>query len=314
MTSQMTRSWKYFTALVALSLAAGAAAAERHELAHGALRVQIETSNERHLAQFGPRFDRTAIVSSITLDGEEFLGTWGLCDEFGLYGRGVLGYEVATEGELFVKIGVGALVRNTAAPYHFAHPYPLHTSFPVVVEASETQLTVRQDSAPKLPHRYSYRKTYTIETGDRLTIHYELHNSGDVEWSFEHYNHHWFRLQDKQVGPAYRLTTGFLLPAPDAETKLLVEPTSLEMATHLDPGGAAYYASNLTDVPAADNRFELSVGGATTLQYQGSFEPTRFALYASEDGFCPEVFKRAVLAPGETATWSASYRFILNRD
>ena len=295
-------------ALLALLVVSSTAAAETHVLSHGVLRVEIETDTDFLIAEFGPRFDRSAVVRSVTVDGRELLGPWGLCDEFGLYGNGVLGYESADIDDAFVKIGVGSLLRDTPDDYHFAHTYPIEALFPVEVEADDLRLEVRQQADPALPHRYDYTKTFTVGEDNVLTIRYQLTNTGDSAWTFEHYNHHWFRPQDTEVGDGYRSVTGFALP--EIETKFLLEPRSLRLAAQLGPGEAAWYGSDLDGASSAENNFELSVDAVPMVHYQGSFPPARFALYASESGFCPEVFKRAALQPGESANWSATYRFM----
>jgi len=294
--------------ITALSLAAHAAAAEVHVLASDGLRIEIEVDTDRNAAEFGPRFDRTAVVRSVTLDGVELLGPWGLSDEFGLYGNGVLGYDAAATGETFVKIGVGRLIRDTADPYDFAHPYPPDTLFPVEVTAGEASLSVSQRAAGDAAGEYQYRKSYELRGADGLVIHYELTNTGTTPWTFEHYNHHWFRAENHAVGPGYRVVTGFELP--EADTAFRRAPFSLEMAAPLGPGAAAYYASDLDAVPVGGGTFEWQVDGAPVIRYQASFSPDRFAVYASADGFCPEVFTRVALEPGATAAWSASYRFM----
>jgi hypothetical protein len=106
------------------------------------------------------------------------------------------------------------------------------------------------------------------------------------------------------------VVTGFDLPS--AETAFRHTPRSLQMQSPLAPGGAAYYAGDLVDVPAAANTFTVQVDGAPVVRYEAEFTPHRFALYAAEDGFCPEVFMRAALEPGETISWSANYRFRTN--
>jgi hypothetical protein len=292
-------------------VATGAAYADIHVLSHGKFRVEIETATNRHMDEFGPRFDRTAIVRSVTLDDVEFLGDWGLCDEFGLYGDGVLGYQSADIGDQFVKIGVGTLLRDTDASYHFAHAYPVAELYPVLLETADNQLSVTQDSDPRLAHRYQYRKTYAIGPGNVLTITYRLTNSGEQPWTFEHYNHHWFRLDGVEPGPGYRVVSGF--PLPEAETRFLLEPNALGLAAPLD-GLAAYYGSDLKSPPISENTVALSVDGSTIVRYQGSFPPARFAVYASAEGFCPEIFKRAALQPGETISWFATYRFTVPQD
>ena len=298
-------------ALLALLVATSPSFAETHVLSHGALRVEIVAATDFHAAAFGPRFDRTAVVTSVTVDGIELLGPWGLSDEFGLYGTGVLGYETAGTDAAFIKIGVGTLLRDTTNAYHFSHGYPVQRLFPVTIESGAGQLSVRQQADSTLPHRYDYLKTYSVGENNVLTISYQLTNTGETAWPFEHYNHHWFRLRGKELGPLYRVTTGFELP--DHETRFLREGNSLRLAEPLAPGEAAYYGSNLADVARRENTFDLSVGDATIVRYEGSFPPARFAVFANQDGFCPEVFNRTTLAPGETASWSATYRFMPSR-
>ena len=306
--SQLTIVGALHLAVIAGAIAlAYAAAAEVHVLTDGDLRIKIEVNSDRLAEAFGPRFDRTAVVRSVTLDGVEFLGPWGLPDEFGLYGDGVLGYEQAAVGEGFLKIGVGRLIHDTGAGYHFAHPYPVDTLFPVEVTAGDGLLKVFQQSEGNGPWQYRYAKSYKLTGHNGLEIHYELSNTGSLAWSFEHYNHHWFRITDVPVGPDYRVVTGFELPV--AQTGLQLEAFSLEIPSPLGPGEAHYYASELSNLPASANHFEVQVAGAASVRYQGSFSPRRFAVYADADGFCPEVFFRAALEPGDTASWSTTYRF-----
>ena len=294
-------------AVVALSAGSQAVAEEVQVLASDGLRVAIETATDRLLPEFGPRFDRTAMVRSVTLEGIEFLGPWGLPDEFGLFGNGVLGFESAGVGEPFIKIGVGRLLRDTDAEYDFSHPYPTDALFPVEVEAGERSISVSQRSEGDGPWHYLYRKTYTLSGPGEVTIAYELTNTGSAAWTFEHYNHHWFRIGETAVGPGYEVVTGYELPA--GETTLRRARSSLQIPAPLAPDGAAYYAGELVGVPPDANTFEVRVDREASVGYRASFAPARFALYADARGFCPEVFMRAALAPGETVTWSATYRF-----
>lgn len=94
-----------------------------------------------------------------------------------------------------------------------------------------------------------------------------------------------------------------------ADTAFNRAQQALAMAEPLAPGGAAYYAGDLQGVPASSNTFEVQVDGRAFVSYEASDPPVRFALYADERGFCPEVFMRATVEPGATVTWSATYRF-----
>ncbi|MCU0772707.1 MAG: amidohydrolase [Verrucomicrobia bacterium] len=98
--------------------------ARRHRLRRGDMEVVIETEPEDFLLEYGSRFDRAAVVRRVTLGGRGFLGRWGMPDEFGLEGEGVLGYTDAPVGGEFVKIGVGRLVRNHTNGYNPLFPWP----------------------------------------------------------------------------------------------------------------------------------------------------------------------------------------------
>lgn len=296
-----------FIVVGVLATPAASLAGEAFRLEQDRLQVEIEVASDRELPEFGPRFDRTAVVRSVTLDGVELLGPWGLADEFGLFGDGVLGFEEAAIGETFLKIGVGRLRRDTEEDYQFSYPYPVEALFPTEVAAAEHTLSVVQQSDGAGPWQYRYSKTYVLSGPGELSIRYELANTGTVGWSFEHYNHHWFRVAGAPVGPGYAVVTGFELP--EAETTLRHAPHALALAESLASGGVAYYAGDLAGVPPSANTFAVQLDGQAVVTYQATVSPTRFALYADERGFCPEVFMRATVVPGAIVRWSATYRF-----
>lgn len=57
---------------------------ESLRLERGALSVVVEVGSYAEEQEFGPRFDRAGVVRSLRVHGREWLGPWGLVDEFGL--------------------------------------------------------------------------------------------------------------------------------------------------------------------------------------------------------------------------------------
>jgi hypothetical protein len=279
-----------------------------HTLRRGGLEVVIETAPAGYLQKFGPRFDRTAVVRQITLGQRNFLGPWGLPDEFGINGDGVLGFSNAPVGGEFVKIGVGRLIRNQTNAYTFWQQYPVSTLFPVKTVVTSNTLTLCQSTDGGLPWHYSYTKSYTLVADDTLEIRYTLTNTGTNIWSFEHYNHHWFSPDAEPVGPVYALETQFTLPA--GETAFIRTDHELRLANRIPTNSPYYLAGDLTNTPAQQNSFTLTLHGRPAIIYQGSFAPAHFAAYAESGAFCPEVFRRATIRPGESVHWSARYRFM----
>jgi hypothetical protein len=82
------------------------------------------------------------------------------------------------------------------------------------------------------------------------------------------------------------------------------------LATGIPTNSPYYLAGDLTSVTAKKNHFTILLHGRLAIIYQGSFAPARFAAYAESGAFCPEVFHRAEVGPGQTTRWSAQYKFI----
>jgi len=295
----------------ALSILPGAPAfpaeSKTHQISLDTLKVTIETATDRLTKHFGPRFDRTAVISSIELDGAQLLGPWGLSDEFGLHGNGVLGFETASTGERFTKIGLGELIKDVKNSYEFSRHYPIHQLFPVDVSRSDTSLTVSQTTPSSSHWPYQYSKTYTLLPNAQMKIDYVLTNLGTTAWTFEHYNHHWFRVEDEPIGAAYSVSTAF--PLPEAPTGLVRAMHLLTMPGPLAVGEAQYYASDLMNVAASESRFEVRVNAEPIVEFRGDTPPDRFALYADPDGFCPEIFTRQTVEPQQTVRWQSLYQF-----
>ncbi len=281
-------------------------------LGRGDLHLQIEVDDAAKIQRFGPRFDRTGWVRSVRFRGTEMVGPGGFPDEFGIKGDGVLGYEEATEGGGFIKLGVGRLARVSGEkPYFFSDRYPILQSYPVrVLSRSEEALVLEQDGRDEaLPWSYRYRKSYELASADTLVIRYELENTGERAFSFNHYNHNWFQLAGGRVGPQHRLETGFVVPPPETPSPFVFERHALQPRAEVQGGGAFYYESELPEAKTEENHLRLTAGTAYSVRMSGDFAPERIAVYAQHSFFCPEVFFRAVLRPGETARWSLSYQF-----
>ncbi|MCD8481470.1 MAG: hypothetical protein LR015_01610 [Verrucomicrobia bacterium] len=280
---------------------------QSYELTNELLRVTIVVGGTEEEAEFGPRFDRSGVVRSIQINSHELLGPWGLADEFGIYGEGVLGYENSGTGDVFTKIGFGELQRVDDSDYHFATRFPVVRRFEHTVESSSRKLTILQSSGSHTPWPYEYQKTYSLGDTNTLRIEYQLTNMGLSAWSFEHYNHHWFRPEGTLPGPDYELTTEF--PLPMGWEPFAISNNSLRLKAELGADDAAYMAGPLNELTSAQADFRIKVFGRNLVHYRADFKPYRFALFIDYRGFCPELFFRADLAPGESVSWSATYQF-----
>lgn len=280
-----------------------------HVLSAGGLRVEIATDSRRLDQQYGPRFDRTAIVIAVRLGDLDFVEARGLCDEFGLRGLGVLGFEeAAVGGGEFLKIGVGVLRRDVPGAYTFVRHWPVVESLPVRVVSSSEDVSVEQRSPLRQGYGYRLSKRYKLERPDGLTITYELENTGEKSFSFEQYNHNFLNLGGVVSDALYSVRPAFALPEAGNEVWRL-DGGQLGLAAPAPVRGGAYFGVETPGVLAADNRLVLSHAHGGAVEISGDFPLARFAVWATQNAICPETFIRAEVAPGQTVSWRRMYRF-----
>ena len=306
--SRCSLQWGVFTAAASVLLGAPDGQGGRHVLVEGDLTVTIETAAAEPL----PRFDQTAVVRSVTCHGREWLEGPGLADEFGLEGFGVLGFTDASLGGNFVKIGVGVLTRDVPGPYRFRHPYPCRANFPTEVTAGAKELRVVQASSEVNGYRYVYTKTYAVGADRTLTILYQLHNDGQRPFSFEHYNHNFFRLPERDGAVGTRLEAGFDLAAPPGGWQH-VSARAVRWAGERFLTTGQFWRQPLA--PAAEaHEVTMTWPDGAGVRIEGTSPVHRFAVWLERSAVCPELFSRFSVQPGETARWSRRYQFAVASD
>lgn len=130
--------------------------------------------------------------------------------------NGVLGYDGADpDGGVFLKIGVGALVRGSCpdcgadGAYRFNSPYEFAREPVWTVLPSPDPEEVTFVSEERLGEDWGYRlqKTTRLD-GNVLTVRSMLTNIGRKQFTTPWYCHHFFTGDDTPVGPGYRLDLG----------------------------------------------------------------------------------------------------------
>jgi hypothetical protein len=274
----------------------------------GACAVEIVSDTHRLETRFGPRFDGTAFVSSVSTAAHSYLAAEGLADEFGLEGMGVLGYREAPLNGEFIKIGVGVLVRDTTEKYRFQHAYPVARRFPVTVEATDETVRVIQLSERVDGYQYRYEKTYRTVGNGVLAIDYVLANLGLKEFPFDHYNHNFFAFDGEGGSDSYAVTAAFPWPQPPAGAWHLDAQRRLCLSSEkIEPKGV-YWGTPL-EIGADLHQVTLRHRSGEAVIISGNTPSVRFAIWADRTAICPELFIRHQLAPGASCRWTRTYRF-----
>lgn len=296
---------------VAVLLLVGATATPAGEsplvLGDGSFTVQITQDPASLTARYGHRFDTTARIDSVQVEGLEFLGEEGLVDEFNQRWIPPPGYNDAPPlKKTFLKIGVGLLQRTRITPYRFWEPYPAVTLAPTRLlshdreHACFEQILPRQDT-----WGFRYRKTYTVTPGRRqITISYELENLSLHPIEVDQYNHNWLALHPASARHPWTITTTL---TPSLAAILTSQPPSSSL-TFTDVPAAPRFFMKAQSAPAAESQTTVS-DGRKTVRMLCHFPASRFALFTQGHLLAPEVFAHFHIRPGETARWKRTYQF-----
>lgn len=275
----------------------------------------------------GVRFERSGMILCVTTaGGHTFFGpivppaehdanahdhVAGTAEEFDMHHPP--GYADAAPGDGFIKIGVGVLRRPDHAPYQFWRRYEVLDHGQWRYEAEPHQITSTHQL--NAPDGWAYRYTKTVELGPGvglIRIKRRLTNTGSRPITTEHYGHNFTIINERPIGPGYRLRFPFLA-RPGSAWK--------------DPGFTTFEGHDLVFTATPKGRQQLwglidghdvVQGCGVTIEQTDSgasltvtqpHEAERFVVYAREPAVSVEMFTKLVVPPGESKQWETEYRF-----
>jgi hypothetical protein len=296
----------------------------------------------------GTRFDWTAFITQVTLDGRHTFcvpesyepgqgtGGVGLCNEFGI--DVPIGYDDAQPGDRFPKLGIGLLVRDEA-PYRFAHPYEIAERFPIQIETAADQ--ARFTVEPLACRGYAARLVKTVSVQDaQLAIEYRLENVGSQALRTVEYCHNFIGIDGHSIGPDYCLRVPYpiqfeplppgmlrqALPgvlrkvAPDWLLRRILEGMIQRRGSILVAEGSeltlnavperAFYRRLLGYSQTDQAQWALThTPSGVGIRETDDFAPARVAVWGTTHVISAEIFVSLDLQPGEVQTWSRRYQF-----
>jgi hypothetical protein len=282
----------------------------------------------------GSRFDWTAFITQISLDGKHSFcvpeslqpglgsGGWGLCNEFGI--DQPIGYDEAAPGQPFPKLGIGLLARPDAAPYNFGRPHVIAQPFPIHVDATPQQ--VRFTVEPVDCRGYAGRLTKTVSVkGNELRTDYRLDNTGTRPLQTVEYCHNFVAVDRQPVGPVYELRLPVLVEteSPAQVFANVDEETVRRIMGVLDIAGdritwrekpqTSFYCRIASYTRTDQPQWELvhQPSGAGLREFD-DFMPVRIALWGTDHVISPEIFVGVDVQPGQTQAWSRRWEFFGN--
>ena len=256
---------------------------------------------------FSLRFDRSATITQVTSHGRKLIYRWGMPDEFGQIGTGILGYDDAKIGESFIKPGVGVLEMIDSGAYKSGTKFPVKQWIATQTQHQDNQVTVTQTSPIIRGYGYQLTKHYTImPDSGTIQIQYGLSNIGKRNWSIEHYNHNFFSLDNQPLNPNWQITLGTPIKSlPQHWLKMQDKQLQITM----EPKSYGFFQVNEPLSPTEADLAITSKDGMISIDMSGNFPAYRMAWFFSPNALCPERFHMITLQPGQTKQWTLWYRF-----
>jgi hypothetical protein len=294
----------------------------RAKLTNGEIDVSIYLPDTECGYYRGTRFDWSGIIEHVDYRGHRFYApvhanhdpyrhdaVSGPADEFAMFHP--MGFVEALPGESFVKIGVGLLQKGTSDEYLFDADYPLGHAGTWQIEQDGQWIRFEQVLDGERGWAYRYRKTIRLlDCEPGFVIEYFLENSGVKTVDITHYNHNFTLIDGTPYGPDYAVE--FALSSDETisindvawfrdgaiEVERPLGDRSLWVELYNGPGRVDYNAATVRN---------KTTGAAVS--FEGDTAIERMVFWAVKRAACPEPFVRIRLNPGESTSWSCSYRF-----
>jgi hypothetical protein len=284
----------------------------------------------------GTRFDWSGVLYSLHANGHSYYGPWfnktdpsvhdfvyrgadivagpcsaitGPVDEFG-----PVGYDEAKPGGTFIKIGVGALRRDSDGKYDNYHLYEIADAGEWTAKKHPDGLDfVQQLHDAGSGYAYVYEKKVRLIGGKaEMVLSHRLKNVGKRAIRTDVYNHNFLVLDQQPPGPGMVISVPFTIRAPDAPQNGLAEVRGKQIVylkTLKERDVVAISLENFGESPKDHMiRLEKSSLGAG-MKIQSDRPLLRESLWSIRTVVAMEPFISIAIEPGAEFTWTTAYEY-----
>jgi hypothetical protein len=320
-------------ALLALTMSL-TAAPPKAEIGNGQVHAKLYLPDAHSGFYQGTRFDWSGVIYSLEFQGHNYYGPWfqrtnpgvhdfiyegadivagpcsaitGPVDEFA-----PLGWDEATPGGSFIKIGIGALRKPADGKYD-------HYQLYAVADPGKWSIQTHPDSVDFIQqlsaagYDYVYRKTVRLVPGKpEMVLEHSLTNRGTRAISTNVYNHNFLVLDNRPPGPGVTISVPFQIQSTHPPDKKLAEIRGdkiVYLATLKDRNVAATPIEGFSD-SAHDHviRIEDTRAGAG-MKIEADRPLFKESLWSIRTVLAVEPFVEIVVAPGAEFTWKTTYDY-----
>jgi hypothetical protein len=306
------------------------------QISNGKIRASVYLPDPVNGYYQGTRFDWSGVVRSLEANGHSYYGPWftkrsdtvrdfiydgedivagpcsstmGPADEFR-----PLGYDAATPGGKFLKIGVGMLKRIDEKAYDAWRLYPIADHGKWSVKRKDDSIEILQIlSDASSGYGYEYRKTLRLVEGkSEMELAHSLKNIGKNAIETQVYNHNFLIIDGKGPQAGTTLTMPFEVRTerkPNPQLAAVEGKTVVYIKTLAGEDVVSFPITGFGDT-ASDHEFRIENKPLKAgMSMQGDKPLKRMALWSIRSNVSVEPFVEVSVAPGKEFQWKSSYRY-----
>jgi hypothetical protein len=287
------------------------------DIANGQIRARLYVPDRTNGYYRATRFDWSGVIASLEWKGHSYFGKWyarahdpngndaitGPVESFD-----PIGYDDAKVGELFVRLGVGAIRKPQEPAYREFATYEIadHGAWSITHAPDRIEFTHTLSAANG--YAYVYRKIVRLE-GNAMILEHRLRNTGSKVMATNGYNHNFFMLDNTPTGPGIVVRFPF---EPKAVSPLngLAEIRGREFLYPTEM--VRSYQTELTGFGPTARDHEFHVENRKTgagVRVIGDRPMTKINIWAPRTTVCPEAFIDVRVDPGKEEVWRIRYEF-----
>ena len=301
------------------------AGAPEAKLDNGVLKAVFNLPDAKDGYYRGARFDWSGVVKSLSFGKHSYFGVWfdkydplhhdaitGPVEEF-LTGDEALGYSEAKPGGNFVRIGIGALRKESNAKFERFGRYTVVDPGKWTVTKKKDRVVFQQVFADvSSGYAYVYEKTVRLVGGKaEMRIEHRLKNTGKKVIASESYNHNFLVIDCEPTGPNLEVKFGFAAKAKAVlAPNAALEGNTLVYKNELQSGQTVMSELEGFGAEAKDYEFRVeNKKSGTGVHITGNRPLSKLIFWSIRRVLSPEPYVKMEIAPGKEFRWSIKYEF-----
>ncbi len=309
-----------FVVLFAFALGARAQYPEA-AISNGIVEAKVYLPDAKNGFYRATRFDWTGVIPSLKYNGHEYFGQWyathnpehhdaiqGPVDAFD-----PIGYDSASVGDTFIKVGVGTLKKNNTNPYRFSTRFEIVDGGQWKVKSKKDRVEFTHLLNDGNGYGYRYKKTVRLVKGSPvLLLEHGLKNTGRRAIETNTFNHNFFMIDQQTTGPDFTVSLPFSITSDPAGKALMsFNGSKMNYLAELQKGQSTMeYPKGFSGdrVDEYDFRIENNKTGAG-VRITADKPLSNFMFWSVPSTLSPEPFITVKADPGEEFKWTIKYEF-----